>query len=283
MTVTLNNGIIELSIETKGAEIQSLKKDGDEYIWQRDEKYWENCAPVLFPMVSAMLDNYYTYKGEKYILKPHGFAHSCEYEIVKKTDTSVILHIVKNEITKSSYPFEFDFFVEVSLNESKADIKYIIKNTSETEEMYFNSGAHEGYNLFSGSVDDYFLEFEKEEELLQMVVKDPVWEGETCDFGKTNVLELKEEYFAIDGIFFTDIKSEYVTLRCKKDKRAVRVHFDCDKFGVWKMPDSTFLCMEPWDGFCPYKGDSHDITEKRFIKTLAPKQEYAFFHSIEIL
>ena len=283
MTVTLNNEFLQISFETKGAQLVSLVKGGREYIWQRDEKYWSECAPVLFPMVSAVLDNYFTYKDKKYPLPAHGFAQNCEFEIVNKTDSSALLHIIKTDDIKNIYPFEFDFYVSYALNGGKLDIKYIVKNISKTQDMYFNTGSHEGYNLFSGNTDDYYLEFEKEENLLQKVVYDPVWEGETRDFGKTNILELKEEYFKIDGIFFTDVKSKYVTLKCKKDDASVRVYFDCDKFGVWKAYGSSFLCMEPWDGFCPYKGDSHDIAQKRFIKVLPPEKEYEFNHSIEIL
>ena len=195
MIYTLSNENLQISFETKGAQLVSLIKGGKEYMWQRDKNYWCDSAPVLFPMVSAVLDNYFTYEGKKYNLPAHGFAQNCEFEIVNKTDSSALLHIIKTDDIKNIYPFEFDFYVSFALNGGKLDIKYIVKNISKTQDLYFNTGSHEGYNLFSGNTDDYYLEFEKEENLLQKVVYDPVWEGETCDFGKSNILELQEEYF----------------------------------------------------------------------------------------
>ena len=55
MTVTLNNELLQISFETKGAQLVSLKKDGVEHIWEPDPKYWGGCAPVLFPMVSSVI------------------------------------------------------------------------------------------------------------------------------------------------------------------------------------------------------------------------------------
>lgn len=284
MLVTISNGILEATISTRGAELISLKKGADEYIWERDPKYWKSCSPVLFPMVSSLLDDKYTYKGNTYGFTQHGFARDCEFDVLEQTDDSVIMRLWQNHLTKFVYPFSFDFCVSFALNGDKLDVEYIVNNTSETEEMYFNTGAHEGYKLFDGtSINDHYAEFEKEEHLLQMKLTDPVWEGETHDFGETNILEFAEEQFAIDGLFFLNIKSDYVTLRSKSSDKAVRVYFDCDTLGFWRAPEAGYLCIEPWDGFCPYKGDSHELSEKRFIKTLSPKSEYKFRHSIEIL
>ncbi len=282
MFVTIKNDCLEAVINTYGAELTHLKKNGEEYMWEKDAKYWKDCAPVLFPMVSSVLDKKYTYKGETYPLPQHGFARDCVYEVVEQSEDTVVMRLVQNHLTKILYPFVFDFCIEYKLDGCRLNIEYIVNNTSETEEMYFNTGSHEGYKLFSDTVDDHYIEFEKPEKLVQMVVEEPVWEGKTHDFGESNILELKEEYFAIDGIFFVGVNSRYVTLKCKSSDKSVRVDFDCDTIGFWKAPGGGYLCIEPWNGFCPYKGDSHELSEKRFIKALPPKGEYKFFHSIEI-
>lgn len=283
MLITIKNDVLEATVSTRGAELISLKKDGEEYIWEKDAKYWKSCAPVLFPMVSSVLDNKYTHKGKTYPFAQHGFARDCEFDVVEQSEKAVVMRLVQNHLTALVYPFNFDFCVSFALIGNKLEMDYIVKNTSDTEEMYFNTGAHEGYKLFSNTVDDHYIEFEKKENLTQMVLKDPVWEGETKDFGENDILELKDEYFAIDGIFFVGIKSDYVTMRSKSSDKAVRVYFECDNLGFWKVPEAGYLCIEPWDGFCPYKGDSYELSEKRFIKTLPPKDEYKFYHAIEII
>lgn len=284
MLITIKNSALEATIDTRGAQLMSLIKDGTENIWERDAKYWSSCCPVLFPMVSAVYDDYYTHNGKTYPFTRHGFARDCEFDVVDQSGNSVVMRLVQNNLTKLIYPFKFDFCVTFTLNGDKLEMWYTVKNTSETEDMYFNTGAHEGYKLLDGtSIDEHYIEFEKVENLEQKVVAEPLWKGEVNNFGQTNILELKDEYFAIDGIFFTDIKSNYVTLKSKSSNKAIRVYFDCDKLGFWKVPEAGYLCIEPWDGFCAYEGDSHELKEKRFIKTLEPNGEYKFYHAIEIM
>lgn len=45
---SLKNDCIEIAVAEHGAELQSLKKDGKEYLWQADARYWKRRSPVLF-------------------------------------------------------------------------------------------------------------------------------------------------------------------------------------------------------------------------------------------
>ena len=48
---TLSNSILTVQIAEHGAELQSIKKDGKEYLWQGNAKFWGRRSPVLFPIV----------------------------------------------------------------------------------------------------------------------------------------------------------------------------------------------------------------------------------------
>jgi hypothetical protein len=52
---TLSNSILTVQIAEHGAELQSIKKDGKEYLWQGDAKFWGRRSPVLFPIVGRVL------------------------------------------------------------------------------------------------------------------------------------------------------------------------------------------------------------------------------------
>lgn len=283
MIVTIANEILKVSIDSHGAEIKSIVKAEREYMWSGDPRYWEDTAPVLFPMVSSLLDDKYTYNGKTYSFGQHGFASESEFSVVETKEDSVVLRLEQTDYTKSVYPFDYDFTVTFCLKGNRLDVNFKVANTSDTQTMYFNTGAHEGYALFDdGDIDDYRIEFEKKEKLLRMVLDRPVFDGKTCDLGESDVLDLDDSYFEIDGIFFLDIKSDYVTLRRKDGTGSIRVYFNCDNLGFWKMPGGKYLCIEPWDGFCPYEGDGYELKEKRFVKTLQPGEEYDFYHGIEI-
>ena len=51
---TIGKGALSASISSKGAELQSLKLNGVEYLWQADPALWGKHAPVLFPIVGSI-------------------------------------------------------------------------------------------------------------------------------------------------------------------------------------------------------------------------------------
>lgn len=43
----IKNGYLDVCVSSLGAEIQSIKKQGVEYLWQGNPDIWERRAPVL--------------------------------------------------------------------------------------------------------------------------------------------------------------------------------------------------------------------------------------------
>ena len=48
----IKNDQLTLEISSLGAELQSIKDaNGNEYLWDGDEQYWNRHSPILFPIV----------------------------------------------------------------------------------------------------------------------------------------------------------------------------------------------------------------------------------------
>ena len=57
MITTLSNECLKVTIDSLGAEIQSINKGGRELIWEGDPKFWTGHSPVLFPICGGLKDN----------------------------------------------------------------------------------------------------------------------------------------------------------------------------------------------------------------------------------
>ena len=48
---TISNSVLTVGVSEHGAELQSIQKNGKEYLWQGDTRFWGRRSPVLFPIV----------------------------------------------------------------------------------------------------------------------------------------------------------------------------------------------------------------------------------------
>ncbi len=54
--ITINNDVLEVEISTLGAEMISVKKHGENLMWNGDEKFFKGFSPLLFPYCSSLKD-----------------------------------------------------------------------------------------------------------------------------------------------------------------------------------------------------------------------------------
>ena len=51
---TISNSVLTVGVSEHGAELQSIQKNGKEYLWQGDTRFWGRRSPVLFPIVGRV-------------------------------------------------------------------------------------------------------------------------------------------------------------------------------------------------------------------------------------
>ena len=74
MTHLVQNEFLTIRINSKGAELNSMKSGEKEFIWNGNPEFWGKHSPVLFPIVGSLKNNVYSYQDKEYSLKRHGFA-----------------------------------------------------------------------------------------------------------------------------------------------------------------------------------------------------------------
>ena len=101
----IKNDQLTLEISSLGAELQSIKDaNGNEYLWDGDEQYWNRHSPILFPIVCGVWNDTYRIDGTEYHLSRHGFARDTEFQLVGKTADRLTFALIDNEETLKNYP-----------------------------------------------------------------------------------------------------------------------------------------------------------------------------------
>ncbi len=284
MNYTLSNSILSIVINSKGAELNSLKnlKTNKECIWEGNPEFWGKHSPVLFPIVGALKNDSYTVDDIKYSLSRHGFARDFEFQVTTKSKESITFTLNNSTETLEKYPYKFTLDIQYLLSENQLVIRYKIYNNS-TFKMPFSIGAHPAFSL-PNPFENYSLEFELDEELKTSKLKDNLFSGETKNIELYNKkLPLSYSIFKNDALVFKKIKSKKVSI-LENNTPFLKVNYtDFSSLGIWTIQNAPFICIEPWIGYA----DNHDATgnifEKEGIQILESSNSFKVEFSIEIL
>ena len=284
MLYTIKNDRLEISADTFGAELHSLKLDGKEYLWQCGDA-WKRYAPILFPFICSPKDRTYTAKGKTYKMKGnHGFARDMEFQFKEQTDSSLSFLLTENEESLAQYPYRFGLEVRYTVSENCLRVENFVTNTGD-EDMYFYLGAHPAFNcpLNSGeSFDDYYVEFDEDEHITQNIGGEEVV---LVEYGKR--LDMTRALFDNDSIPLEMPNSRAISLRSGKDGSFVRLEYPVsDCITVWSPTGddrAQFVCLEPWTSVPTFYDDDFDaIEDKPHAIKLGKGETYKYYYDIKL-
>ena len=277
---TLKNDRIEIKISEIGAEIRSLKKDGERVLHDGNPEFWSGVAPIMFPVCDGTVDGVIEVDGVRYPMIQHGYARLSEFEIAGESEKSVTFLHTSNEETKKSYPFDYELYITYTLEGCDLEIKYDVVNKSDRT-MHFLIGSHEAYACPDG-IENYDVIFEKKETLDASIRSGRFIENRTRRIlTDSDTLPLLYEYIEIDSLMFKKVKSRNLVLKNRKTGRSIGLKFDgFDYLGFWTKVGAPFICIEPWCGVQHTVGDSPAIEKREGVNHLESGKTFTRTHTI---
>ena len=286
MNYEIKSSEIVVTISDAGAELMSVKgNDGHEYIWNGDENYWRDRAPLLFPTCGRLLENKFTYGGIEYAMKSHGFAKKCVFDVVSKEESKIIFKLSQNELTLSEYPFNFELYAEYKVLGNALEAKFTVKNTDEKILPYM-FGWHPGFMLDgNGEIANFKLDFEGKTNLVWHSLQNgPFVNPNGVDYPINECYALcEEEIYKNDTMIFVGTGDK--TKLSSPDTKYV-VDFAWSEnlpyFCIWKddNSDARFICLEPWSNV-PADGVTPENFETRKMSRLEPGTSENYTYSVK--
>jgi len=274
--ISIANEHIVVSFSKKGAELQSIKgiHSNTQFMWSGDPAFWGKFSPVLFPIVGALKDETYLYEDKSYKLPRHGFAREMDFEFEEINEHEILFTLQHNEQTLAVYPFEFKLALRYKIHGSSVCCTYEVTNPGE-KDLLFSVGGHPAFTAplnKEGNYSDYYLQFNKDEELnFHYVVDNLISEETTTQKLDDRKLYLKHELFYDDALVFKNLKSDSISLLNNMNYNGLDFNFkDFPFFGIWAAKDANFVCLEPWCGVADGVNHNQNLKDKEGINTLAP-------------
>ncbi len=300
----LSNSKIQITVNDHGAELASLRSNGRGYLWQADPKYWKRYSPVLFPIVGAVWNGEYRSHGKTFKLGQHGFARDMEFQLIEKTDDSVLYCLESNDETLAKYPYKFRLEIGYKLIDNRVKVIWKVINTGD-EEMAFQIGAHPAFHWpmltneeIEGGVEamdkalaktenrGYFI-IEPEAERLPISViteKGCVGGKDLAYFMYGGFMEIDTNTFNDDALIFEKGLVDKVTL-CDSDRNPyLSLEFESPLVGLWSPPkkNAPFVCIEPWYGRTDPANYDGDFENKPWIHKIGVGEKFEAEYDIVI-
>lgn len=278
--ITISNEFLNVTINSLGAEVESVKKLGKEMLWEGNPDIWAGHSPILFPICGGLKDDKFIFEGKEYNLPKHGFAKRLDWEVESAEKEKAVFLLSWSEETLKVYPFRFELRAIFTIEKTTLKVEYKIKNLSDTD-MYYSIGAHEAYAC-PGGIENYTIEFEKEEDLKSLSLEGPLLEGgKFLVKEKTKELALSKDLFTVDSLIFDDLKSRKVWLKNNESKEKIEIEFkDFGCMLLWTIPGAEYICIEPWCGIPDYVNSEYDITKKAGIIKVGKGETSVKTHSM---
>lgn len=290
MLYTLENEKIKITASSKGGELHSIleKKDGTEYLWNGNSKYWGYHAPVLFPIVGKVKNGLYRAEGGEYKLPQHGLARLEEFEMIEKTNDKIVFELLYSKKTLEVYPYKFSLKITYTLLENGVITSYTVEN-KDNKEIYFSIGAHPAYMVpMAGGelINDYYFEFnEKENCDTKIITGDGLIKHEKKECLKdTNIIPLSFDVFKDDALVFDDLKSNKISIKSENHNKSLTMDFTGFPYmGLWtKATGAPFVCIEPWYGHADYEDFTGELKDKEGIQKLSEGQMFNSAYTVTI-
>lgn len=281
MNISISNANLKATINTKGAELNSLTKNDREYIWEGNPEFWTKHSPILFPIVGTLKDNTFLFNKKEFQLSRHGFARDNEFEVTHKDESSVTFSLKSSEETIKNYPFQFELKIIYTLREQTLDIRYDVINESQTV-LPFSIGGHPAFAL-PQDFENYTLKFEKEENIKSYFLKNDLLSDNFQELPLENKnLNLNYSLFKNDALIIKKMQSNSIDV-LENNKPLFRFSFkDFPNFGIWTKENAPFICLEPWFGYSDVLNTNKNIQEKEGIILLERMRTFQASFSVEI-
>lgn len=289
MNTTIKNPFLTATISAHGAELQSLiDNEGSNYLWNGNPKYWNERAPILFPIVGKLKCNKYTFDGKTYSMIQHGFARAMTFKIAEKGDAYVSYILSSDELTLSMYPFHFLLQINYVLTGPTLSVLYQVTN-QDHKIMYFSIGAHPGFAFpfhETNEFEAYSIVFDQLEDASFLLENnDFLLTRKTASF-KGEAMPINAYTFTQGSFILSNLKSKHVYLQTTHKDKKIRLDFEGFPYlGIWSMPnmDAPFISIQPLYGHSDYEDSSYDLCAKENMIALAPNETFSCIYSISIL
>ncbi|WP_296572861.1 aldose 1-epimerase family protein [Phreatobacter sp.] len=271
--ITLATAAQRATISLTGAELKAWSVGGHELLWPGDPAWWNQSAPVLFPIVGWARDGRIRVDGTERPMGVHGFAATRLFRCLAADEASCSLELAADAATRALYPFAFRLTVTHALTDEGLVTTLSVANDG-NRPMPYAMGLHPGFRwpLSGERREGHVILFaEAEGPTVPVIAAGGLFSDDRRPVPLDGTrLALGDAVFAAEALCFLKARSRSWALEAPDGARLTMALDGFPHLALWSKPGAPFLCMEAWTGHGDPVGFAGDLADKPSMRLLAP-------------
>lgn len=280
----IGSDVLSVVVSDLGAEMQSLCRDGTEYLWHGDPAWWSGRSPILFPIVGKAPGDRVTIDGQGGEMKQHGFARRMVFDPAKAEPSRVVHTLTDTVETHAAYPRPFALTVTHAVSGATLNVSAVVANTGRAP-LPFGLGFHPAFLWplpgAEGAPHRITLANRGEPALLRLSGGLLRAARLPSPFSK-GVLTLDPARFEEDAMIFPEGAGTALRYGAESGPRLSFEFEGLPHLALWQKPGAPFLCIEPWHGMAAEEEAGTEIADRPGSLVLAPGRTARFRWSVTI-
>lgn len=280
----ISNDELTVDVAALGAEMQSLQtRDGRNWMWHGDVKYWTGRSPILFPIVGRAPNDSLSINGERYQMGQHGFARRSAFTLVHEEASRCIYRLTASEATMQMYPFAFQLDIEHRLVDRSVLVTAEVRNLDD-KPMPFGVGFHPAFAWpLPGATGEHKIKLENKSEPGMKRLSGGLFGPEILPSPfAAGELTLEPSQFVDDAMVFPEGAGEALVYGPDEGPSVRFSWSNLPNFALWTKPGAGFICLEPWHGTAAAQGMGDELADRPYSYVLAAGESARFAFEAEV-
>lgn len=284
--MTIRNEALSVAISTRGAELQSIRTaDGEEWLWQGDERFWTGRAPVLFPVIGRSPGGHVLIDGAPFPMESHGFARGSEFAVSEQSPTSCAMTLTASATTRACFPFDFSMRISFALCAATLVVRADVTNEGAVA-MPFCIGFHPAFRwrMPGAGEAEHRIVLDGAGDLAhRRLDADGLVTGTNePSLFRSGTLVLDPGHFGA-GALILESGADDLAVSYAAGRQEIRLMcHDVTHLGIWSILGAEFVCIEPFWGSPAVAGGSNELGRRAGAQQLRPHESRSFAMAIDL-
>ncbi|MGL6153563.1 MAG: hypothetical protein ACRC0W_00315 [Cetobacterium sp.] len=276
--ITIENGYLKVNINEFSARLNSIlcKFNKKEYLTK-------NNSHLYFPFVGNLKNDSYSYEKEFYKIMNYDLFKNLYFQLEKKYTDKVIFKLTNSSELYEVYPFEFQLYLQYSLDLNRIKVEFLLKNLS-NKPLFFQLAYDLNLSLLENSPESYLLTISPNKDTLtsKYTLNEDNFK-ETISKTFKPPINFSKSFFKDFSFIFKNKDMNIVSFLKRNSREGIVLQSSKFDYTLIKNNNLQSINLKLMNGINDSEDENEDLSKKKSMKLLEKDKTFKCLFTLEMI